>query len=162
MYVFWEWIYYVLSGEMSFEVFSPICSHVNENNKTRGPWALTFCLRTTLAICESSRSCTYTPFLPQGWKLSLFSLYEQQFSRYVPIFKIAIFGHETWPFQKLHIYLLFTPRGRNWAYFCSTGRFSRYGPIFKIFGDETWPLAKVQEVAHKPSFYPKGSKLSLF
>ena len=42
-------------------------------------------------------SCTYTPFLPQGSKLSLFSLYEQQFLRYVPICKIAIFGHETWP-----------------------------------------------------------------
>ncbi len=68
----------------------------------------------------SFRSCTYTPFLPQGLKLSLFLLYGQWFPRYGPIFKIAIFGHET------------------------------------------WPLAKVPEVAHIGSFYPRGSKLSLF
>ena len=29
-------------------------------------------------------------------------------------------------------------------------------------GHETWPLAKVPEVAHIPSFYPTGSKLTLF
>ena len=34
-------------------------------------------------------------FLPQGAKLSLFSLYGQRFLRYWQIFKIAIFGHET-------------------------------------------------------------------
>ncbi len=36
--------------------------------------------------------------------------------------------------------------------------------IFKIaiFEDETWPLAKVPEVAHIPSFSPKGLKLTLF
>ena len=34
---------------------------------------------------------------PMGSKLSLFSLYGQRFSRYGLIFKIAIFGHETWP-----------------------------------------------------------------
>ncbi len=32
---------------------------------------------------------------PNGLKLSLFSLYRQRFPRYGPIFKIAIFGHET-------------------------------------------------------------------
>ena len=31
-----------------------------------------------------------------------------------------------------------------------------------IFGNETWPLAKVPEVVHILSFYPKGSKLSVF
>ncbi len=31
-----------------------------------------------------------------------------------------------------------------------------------IIGHETWPLAKFPEVAHTHSFYPKGSKLSLF
>ena len=30
------------------------------------------------------------------------------------------------------------------------------------FGHETWPLAKVPEVAHLLSFHPMGSKLSLF
>ncbi len=36
-------------------------------------------------------------------------------------------------------------------------------PIFNIsiFGYETWPLAEVPEVAHIPSFYHRGSKLSL-
>ncbi len=38
-------------------------------------------------------------FYPKGWKLSLFSLYGQRFPRY--IFKIAIFGHETWQVAKL-------------------------------------------------------------
>ncbi len=47
------------------------------------------------------RSWTYTPFLPQVSKLSLFSLYWQRFPRYGPIFKIAIFGHETWPLAKV-------------------------------------------------------------
>ena len=42
--------------------------------------------------------------------------------------------------------------------------FPRYGPTFKIaiFGRDTWPLPKVPEVAHLLSFYPSGSKLSLF
>ena len=31
-----------------------------------------------------------------------------------------------------------------------------------IFEHETWPLAKVPEVAHILPFYPRGSKLSLF
>ncbi len=33
------------------------------------------------------------PFYPRVLKLSLFSLYGQQFPRYGPIFNIAIFGH---------------------------------------------------------------------
>ncbi len=48
-----------------------------------------------------------------GSKLSLFSFYGQQFLRYVPIFKIAIFRHETWSLTKVpevgHI-LSFHPR----------------------------------------------------
>ncbi len=34
-------------------------------------------------------------FYPNASKLSLFSLYSQRFPTYGPIFKIAIFGHET-------------------------------------------------------------------
>ncbi len=34
-------------------------------------------------------------FYPRGANLSLFLLYGQRFPRYRPIFKIAIFGHET-------------------------------------------------------------------
>ncbi len=42
-------------------------------------------------------------------------------------------------------------------------QFPRYRPIFKlvIFEHETWPLAKVPEVAHILSSYPRGSKMSL-
>ncbi len=41
--------------------------------------------------------------------------------------------------------------------------FLRYRPIFKIaiFEHETWQVAKVPEVVHTLSFYPRGSKLSL-
>ncbi len=34
-------------------------------------------------------------FYHRGSKMSLFSLYGERFPRYGPIFKIAIFGHET-------------------------------------------------------------------
>ncbi len=64
---------------------------------------------------------------------------------------------------KFHIYSL--SRGSKLRLFLLYGQwFPRYGPIFKItiFGDETWLLAKVPEVAHIDSFYPKGSKLGLF
>ncbi len=113
------------------------------------------CLKTNLAICQSSRSCTYTVFLQKGSKLILFSLYEQQFRRYLPIFKIATFGHDTWSLAKVpevaHI-LSFHPRGSKLSLFSLYGqRFLRYGPIFKIpiLGhDETWQLAKVPEIAH--------------
>ncbi len=124
-------------------------------------------LRTNLAFSESSRSCTYTPFLPQGSKLSLISLYEQQFPRYVPILKIAIFGHETWSLAKVpevaHI-LSFQPRGSKLSLFSLYGQwFPRYGPIFKIamFGHETLPLAKiVPEIAYT-LFLPQGVEIEL-
>ncbi len=38
---------------------------------------------------------------PKWWKLSLFLLYGQRFPRNGPIFKIAIFGHETWQVAKV-------------------------------------------------------------
>ena len=53
---------------------------------------------TCMAIRQSARSriARYIlSFHSRGSKLSLFSLYGQQFPRYGPIFKIAIFGHET-------------------------------------------------------------------
>ena len=55
-------------------------------------------------IGQRSKSCTYTVFLPWGGgglKFSLFSVYGQRFVRYRPIFKIAIFGLETWPSAKI-------------------------------------------------------------
>ena len=106
----------------------------------------------------------YTLFLPQWFEIELFSLYGHQFPRHGPIFKIAIFEHETWPLPKVpevaHI-LSFYPRGSNLSSFLLYGqRFSRYCLIFKI-GHETWPLSKVPKVAHILSFYPRGLKLSL-
>ncbi len=82
-----------------------------------------------VAISQSSRSCTYTFFLPQGSKLSLFLLQRRQFPRYGPIFKIAIFGHETWSLVKFpevaHI-LDFYPRGSQLSLFSMHGpRLSR-------------------------------------
>ena len=57
-------------------------------------------------------------------------------------------------FQKLHIRSLSNPGRGNWAYFRSTGKVSEIMADFKIaiFGDETWPLAKIPEVAHILSF----------
>ncbi len=119
-------------------------------------------------------------FYPKGSKLSLVLLYGQRFPRPIfactgsafrgmgPIFKIAIFGHETWQLAKVPevAYILsFYHRGSKLSLLLLYGQwFPRYGPIFQIgiFGHETWPLAKVPDVAHIPSFYPKGSKLSLF
>ncbi len=49
-------------------------------------------------------------------KLSLYSFYGSQFPKYIQIFKIARFRHETWSlakFQKLHMYCLSTPSGRS-------------------------------------------------
>ena len=42
-------------------------------------------------------------------------------------------------------------------------RFPSYEPIFKItiFGHETWQMAKVPEVPHMLSFYPKGAETEL-
>ncbi len=82
---------------------------------------------------------------PKGSKLSLFSLFGQQFPRYGPIFKIAIFGHETWPLAKVpevaHI-LSFLPMGSKLNLFSLYGqRFPRYGPIFKIGHIWAWNLA---------------------
>ncbi len=54
-----------------------------------------------MAIGQTSKSCTYTPFLLQRVEIELILLYGQQFLRYGPFFKIAIFGHETWPLAKV-------------------------------------------------------------
>ncbi len=66
--------------------------------------------------------------------------------------------------QKLHIYSLCTPTRSKLSLFSLYGqRFPGYGPIFKIaiynmiYGHETWQLAKVPEVAHILSLYPRGS-----
>ena len=91
-------------------------------------------------------------FYPRECKLSLFSLYGQHFTRYGPIFKIAIFGHETLQlakaqkFQKLHIYKLYIyiytyTRDQNWAYFRSTVNGFRDADRFLKLPYLPWNLA---------------------
>ncbi len=59
---------------------------------TRGPWALTLCLRTNLAMGQGSKSCTYTLFLPQGVEIEL-------------IFALRAAVSEIWAhFQNCHIW----------------------------------------------------------
>ncbi len=51
----------------------------------------------TLATGKSSRSYTYTLFLPQGVDIELIFALRASVSEIGPFFKIAIFGHESWP-----------------------------------------------------------------
>ncbi len=82
-------------------------------------------------------------FLPQEIEIELIFAYGQRFPRYRPIFRIAVFGYETWNFEKSSrscIWTLFLPRGSKLSLVLLYGqRFSRYGLIFKmtIFGHET-------------------------
>ncbi len=46
-------------------------------------------------MSSSFRDTTYTHFLPQGVNIELI------FALQAVIFKIAIFGHETWPLDKV-------------------------------------------------------------
>ena len=61
--------------------------------------------------------------------------------------------------------MLFLPQGvKIEVIFALRAAVSEIRAIFKIaiFGHETWPSAKVPEVAHITSFHPRGAKLSLF
>ncbi len=77
----------------------------------------------------------------------------------------------TWPWAKLsskvviYVHSLSIPGLRNWAYFRSMGSgFRDNGWFSKLpyLGMKLACLAKVVEVAHIHSFYPRGSQLSLF
>ncbi len=58
-----------------------------------------------------------------------------------------------WPkFQKLHIYPLSTPGGRNWGYFCSKG---------SGFQD-TGPFSKLPHLGMKLGKWPKFHKLHIY
>ncbi len=100
-------------------------------------------------------------FYPRGSKLGLFWPHRQSFSRYGPIFKLAIFGHDTWPlakFQKLHIDSLSTPGGRNWACFHSI--ISGFGDTGQLFSKLPY-LGMIPE-AHILSFSPSGRNWAYF
>ncbi len=96
---------------------------------------------------------------PKGSKLSLFLLYGQRFPRYGPIFKIAIFRHETGQMAKVPEVAYtpsFYPKGVEIELVLALR--AAVSEIFKIaiFGHETCALAKVPEVAHIFPFYPMG------
>ncbi len=126
---------------------------------------------------QSSRSCTYTGytlFLPQeggGLKLSIFLPYRKRFPRYGPIYKIAIFWylgtklvhHVHWPkFQKLHIYFLSTPGGRNLCSmgsgFWDTGQFSK----LPYLGMKLLKWSKFQKLHINSVSTPQGRNWAYF
>ena len=124
----------IVKNQKMFVVFFGFFSQNSKNvwaygpgqaKNTRGPWALTLCLRT--------------------WPMTKVP------GRYGRIFQRAIFRHETWPLAKVAHIVYFYPRGSKWSLFMMYRQwFPIYGSIFEIaiFGHETWPLAKVAEVAH--------------
>ncbi len=84
-----------------------------------------------------------------------------------------IFGHETWHWQfakfpEVARGLSFYHRGSKLRLLSLYGqRFLGYGLIFKIaifmiFGHETWPQAKVPEIAMHSLSTLTGSKIGLF
>ncbi len=101
-------------------------------------------------------------------KLSLFSLYEQRFPTYEPIFKLPYFGMKLghWPkYQKLHISSLSSLGGLNWAYIRSigsglwdTGQFSKLPYLGMKLGH--WP--KFQKLHITPFHYQSIMSLIVY
>ncbi len=102
----------------------------------------------TCPLAKVSKVAHILSFYPRGSKLILFSLYGQRFLRYGWFSNLQdlgmILGHRP-KFQKLHMYSLPAPRGRNWAYFWSmgsgsrdTGRFSKL-PYLGMKLNGHWP-----------------------
>ncbi len=107
-------------------------------------------------IGQSSRSCTYTFFLPQGgWNLCSMG---SGFWDTGQVSKLPYLGMKLlkWSkFQKLHINSVSTPQGRNWAYFGSTG---------SVFRD-TWDMghfSKLPYLGMKLGKWPKFQKLHIY
>ncbi len=122
-----------------------------------------------------SRSSITLSFYPSRSKLCLFSVRAEGSERYRVIFKIAIFGHQTWPLIKV-------PEVAHLLSFCPTPQphprgaklnlhvLSLYGlrfPKYKDFQNfHIWAsnlaIGRTWEVTHTDCFYPRGSKLTLF
>ena len=121
------------------------------------------CLRTNLAICQSS---TLLPFYPRGrswaylhprtscfWDTGHFSK--------LPYLSMKL-GH--WPKFQSCTYTVFLPQGGEMELvFALRAAVSEIGPIFKIavFEHETWPLANVPEVCTYTLFLPQGVEIYL-
>ena len=110
----------------------------------------------------------YSLFYPRELIFSLFSLYGQWLPRYRPIFKIAMFGHETWPLTKDPTAALFlcTPGGRNWAFFAQRAAVSEITADFHNCHIWAWKLVtdKRFRICTSTLFLPPqgGQKLNLF
>ena len=118
-------------------------------------------------FAKSSRSWTWTLFLPQQVDIVIFAL-RQWFARYRPILKLPYLGMkpEIWKkkFLKLQMDHLSILGCRNWGYLHSAVigsqdmvRFSK----LQYLGMKSCNLKTVKKNCIY-SFYPKGSNLSLF
>ncbi len=100
-------------------------------------------------------------FYPNGVEIELIFALRAAVSKVRQIFKIAIFGHETWPLAKVPEFAHMLPsyhRGSKLGIFLLYEKqFLSCRPIFKIaiIAHETWQVAKVPEFANIPSFYPR-------
>ncbi len=106
-------------------------------------------------------------FYRKGGKLSLVSLYEQRFPRYRPIFKIAIFRHETWNVEKMpgvaYVSFLYPRMSKLSLFSLYWQRFMRYRLIFGVtpFGYGTRNLKKKKKKKNNARsctlvLHPKG------
>ncbi len=62
-------------------------------------------------VGQISRSCRYTPFLPQRIEIELLFALRAAVSKIRAIFKIAIYGYDTWPLARSCTYTRFLPQG---------------------------------------------------
>ena len=85
---------------------------------------------------------------PVGSKLSLFLLYGQRFPTYGLIFKIAIFGDETWQLAKVHINSLSTPRVKIELIFALRAAVAKIRADFQNCHIWTWNLAISQSCTY--------------
>ena len=90
-----------------------------------------------LAIGKSSRSCKYTLFLPHGVEIELNFALPTAVSEIglQASFKLPYLGMKSEIWRKvpnLHMYTLSNLRGRNRAYFCSTGSHFRDRAILSL------------------------------
>ena len=101
-----------------------------------------------------------------GSKWGLFSLYGQLFPRYGLIFKIAIFGHQTWPLAKVpeiaHTVFLLQAVEIEIVFAQSFSRYRGSNVRLILLYVAKFKVGKVPEVVNRLSFYPRGPKLSLF
>ena len=122
-----------------------------------------------MTLGKSSRSCTYTLFLPQEVEIKLIFAPQKAVSEIWADFQI-LKSFKSWSWNldfeersQSCICTLFLPRGLNLSLFSLYRQpFSRCGPVFNIsiFGHEIWNSRKGPKVAYFST--PGGLHLSLF